>query len=472
MLKNAVAILGAFYLLITPSSPAFAQVPALPHAFYGELKINGVPAPAGTVVEARGAGVLTGTEGSPLTTTVTGMYGGEGALTPKLVVQGDIADGAAISFYVNGTAAVQTAQWQSGAVTRLDLSVTVSSGGSNVGGGGGGGGAASPSTTPVNLNGLSSDTELNLDASGTTRNDYLLSDAEGKITLALKTGTTLKSASGTSLAVLSLERVTELPPAPPQKTVVISGEFGPSGATFNPPIVLTFAYDPAALPQGAAEDSLVVASLDGVEWQMLESTVDTAAGTVSARVSHLSIFAVLAQQPATLSIISPLEGATIESGNISVAVNVSNFNLKVPGGEPASGEGHIHFYLDIDMPTTPGESAETTPETYKGSPKTTVTWEDVAPGTHTFGVQLVNNDHTPLSPPVTATVTVSVIPAPASAPVPAPPSPPTPPPASPPAPSPAARSAGPDWSLIGGLIVTMVLFIGIMALLLRKRWAD
>ncbi len=35
-------------------------------------------------------------------------------------------------------------------------------------------------------------------------------------------------------------------------------------------------------------------------------------------------------------------------------------------------------------------------------------WENMAPGEHTFGVQLVNNNHTPLDPPVTAAVMVTV----------------------------------------------------------------
>jgi len=43
--------------------------PPLPHAFYGAVEVNGEPAPAGTQVEARGAGVLTGVLGNPITVT-------------------------------------------------------------------------------------------------------------------------------------------------------------------------------------------------------------------------------------------------------------------------------------------------------------------------------------------------------------------------------------------------------------------
>jgi hypothetical protein len=45
---------------------------------------------------------------------------------------------------------------------------------------------------------------------------------------------------------------------------------------------------------------------------------------------------------------------------------------------------------------------------YHAEAVTSYTWQGVRPGTHTFAVQLVNNDHTPLEPPVTDQVTVTV----------------------------------------------------------------
>ncbi len=114
-------------LLATAVSPAYADnAPALPHAFYGTVEINGSPAPVGTEVEARGEGVTTGVGNNPIEITVEGEYGG-GAdpLEPKLIVQGDIAEGATVTFYVNGFSTGQTAQWHSGEVTELDLSATI-----------------------------------------------------------------------------------------------------------------------------------------------------------------------------------------------------------------------------------------------------------------------------------------------------------------------------------------------------------
>jgi len=117
-------------LLAMAVSPVYADgIPTLPHAFYGEVDINGSPAPEGTSVEARGEGVTTGVGNNPLVTTDEGEYGGgDDPLAPKLVVQGSIAEGSVVTFYVNGFSTGQTAQWHSGEVTEMDLAVTIEEG--------------------------------------------------------------------------------------------------------------------------------------------------------------------------------------------------------------------------------------------------------------------------------------------------------------------------------------------------------
>ena len=98
----------------------------------------------------------------------------------------------------------------------------------------------------------------------------------------------------------------------------------------------------------------------------------------------------------------------MDEGSVQVSIEVMNFNLVAPGGADAPGEGHIHYYLDVDIPTTQGQAAVTASGTYKATADTSVTWDSVEAGTHTFGAQLVNSNHTPLATPVTATVTVTV----------------------------------------------------------------
>ena len=130
--KRLASLLAISLCFLLPYVAVYAQ-PPLPHAFYGTVEINGEPAPVGTVVEARGEGVLTGIKGNPITVTEAGKYGGPGGLDPKLVVQGDVENGTPIEFYVNGVRAecydpaagewVDTYPFESGAVTELNLRV-------------------------------------------------------------------------------------------------------------------------------------------------------------------------------------------------------------------------------------------------------------------------------------------------------------------------------------------------------------
>ena len=113
-----------------------AQGGPLPHEFYGAVKINGLSAPAGTTVEARGENVAVGVEGNPITTKEIGQYGGPGAFDGKLIVQGqDLETGDPIEFYVDGTQAqVKTEEtvwsdtfaFEPDGLTELDLRVGAS----------------------------------------------------------------------------------------------------------------------------------------------------------------------------------------------------------------------------------------------------------------------------------------------------------------------------------------------------------
>jgi hypothetical protein len=110
-----------------------------------------------------------------------------------------------------------------------------------------------------------------------------------------------------------------------------------------------------------------------------------------------------------ITIISPKEGAMIPSGNVTVKANVTNFKLvNKLGRANVAGEGHIHFYVDVPVPTTPGKPAVTAAGTFAPTYNTSWTWPNIAPGKHNFSVQLANNDHTPLIPLVYETVNVTV----------------------------------------------------------------
>jgi hypothetical protein len=110
-----------------------------------------------------------------------------------------------------------------------------------------------------------------------------------------------------------------------------------------------------------------------------------------------------------VTVLLPQNRSVLRPGDITVTVSLANFNpVDKLGQANAPGEGHIHYYLDAEAPTEPGKPAVTAPGTYAATSATSYTWKNVTPGTHTFWVQLVNNDHTPLSPPVVIKVVVTV----------------------------------------------------------------
>jgi hypothetical protein len=87
------------------------------------------------------------------------------------------------------------------------------------------------------------------------------------------------------------------PPAPPADNYIIGPayDFQPDGAMFNPPITVTFSYDPEEIPEDLDLNSLSIANYNEAEssWAFVDSTVDTEANTVKTQLSHFTICAIL-----------------------------------------------------------------------------------------------------------------------------------------------------------------------------------
>ncbi|MFC1786717.1 fibronectin type III domain-containing protein [Halobacteriota archaeon] len=124
-------ILSMLTMMVVPS---VSGSPVMPAAFYGDVTVNGLPAPVGTVVTGR----IVSAAGSPgegsITVTEAGQYGGAGGFDLKLNVQtdNDYDIGKTIGFYVRLPSgaegqASQTSTYSSG-VTQLDLTATILAG--------------------------------------------------------------------------------------------------------------------------------------------------------------------------------------------------------------------------------------------------------------------------------------------------------------------------------------------------------
>jgi len=112
-----------------------------------------------------------------------------------------------------------------------------------------------------------------------------------------------------------------------------------------------------------------------------------------------------------VTITEPMEGANLTNASIAVNVTVDSFTIVDKMGEaPVPGEGHIHYFIDVPVPTEPGIPAiiGTLGNETISTTNTSWTFENVTDGMHNVSAMLVNNDHTPLTPPVYQTVNVSV----------------------------------------------------------------
>jgi len=326
---------GLLLLLVLCAAPVYA-IPALPHAFYGTVTINGETAPVGTEVSATGTGVLTSVTQNPVTTTVVGQYGNGGLY---LLVQGNIVDGATITFYVNGVSTGQTAEWHSGDTTELNLTVTIAVPPEEEPSGVGG---AAPPQPPVetNLFGITGSFEISDD--GEVQETFTATSEDGMLTMTIVEGTIALDKDGEPLESLEAS-IDESPPDPPENCCIIAlaFNFGPEGATFDPGITFEYTYDPAELPEGVAETDLVIAFYDAdkKEWVTCDCTCDPEANCITACVCHFTTFAIIGIPPAAFTssslVISPAEVQPNEPVTITGTEDSYTAVLKINGVKEA-----------------------------------------------------------------------------------------------------------------------------------------
>jgi hypothetical protein len=113
--------------------------------------------------------------------------------------------------------------------------------------------------------------------------------------------------------------------------------------------------------------------------------------------------------PPLAVIVSPRTNALIKGSSITISTQVTNFNLADKIGQPNTArEGHLIFYMDVEPPTVQGQTVNPTGSV--ATVNTSYQWQNVTAGLHTFAIQVVNNDNTSLSPPVVASIVVTVSP--------------------------------------------------------------
>jgi len=293
------ALIAGLLLSVSPGLIAaddFTIPSGPPHAFYGNVLINGDPAPVETKVEAVGTGVKT-TAHNPIDTEVAGKYGTSGATGDKLIVQGDetLVDGTTLTFYVNNVSTEQTYTWQSGNITELDLSVIIPIPVVTGDGVVGGFGVGMPPEITTNLFG--SESTFRISTTGRILDTITVTSPDGKLTITIPANTIARDSSGNPLSSLTVD-VDPDPPCPvpeDERIIGLAYSFGPDGATFNPPIEIVFTYEPDDLDEGVLEEELVIAFCDedSREWIQVPAVVDEDNNTITAEISHFTTYAII-----------------------------------------------------------------------------------------------------------------------------------------------------------------------------------
>jgi len=169
-----------------------------------------------------------------------------------------------------------------------------------------------------------------LNSQGASDASGQISTTDGNIFFSVDAGTKLLDAQNQPIIQITASIPTSMPAPPSQNAIVLPYDFGPDGATFEPPMTLTLKYDPATLPQGVNESTLYIAYWDGSQWQMLPSTVDTVAKTLTVMISHFTDYAVMAPLATTTATAAPI--ITPKSGSNLAIILVSVLGVMILAG--------------------------------------------------------------------------------------------------------------------------------------------
>jgi len=265
----------------------------------------------------------------------------------------------------------------------------------------GGGGAPTPTPTVVAVGSV--DLTANTDAEGNTTVDITLSSSDGDVTIVILKGTKVLDAQGNPLS--SIEIIVLHTPPPPPGYVLVGPAYDcrPEGATFDPALNLTFAYDQADVPAGTSETNLVMAYWDEATsaWTMLPTTVNTVGNTVTAEVSHFTAFAILANVPSPAFTVDNLTVSPTRANvgqTVTITVIVRN-----------SGDASGSYSATLKVNATTVDTKEVTLPSGTSQTIVFTTTEDAA-GTYTVDVNGLTSEFVVRSPAAFETSELSISP--------------------------------------------------------------
>ena len=243
-------------------------------------------------------------------------------------------------------------------------------------GGGGGGGGGGGATDDARITGFGDA----VGESGELFDDIVAPSLDNKVRLDIPTGTFALNRNNVTLYSMRITTLAEPPEVPEDREIIgLAYELSPAGANFDPPITLTFKYDTSELPDGVAEENLILALWDEANevWVNMESTVSPETDTISIEISHFSIYTVMARtSPASFTI-----------ADLSVTPDVVSFGESVSITALVSNTGDLTGSYEVNL-TVDGEAVQTQEVSLDGGASETLSFS-ITPDTiggHTLSI--------------------------------------------------------------------------------------
>jgi hypothetical protein len=162
-----------------------------------------------------------------------------------------------------------------------------------------------------------------------------VTSSDGTVSLFFPEGTQMLDSEGNPLKEITVDPILDLPEPPTKAHIIgIACDFGPDGAIFEPPIELIVIYDPEALPEGVNEEDLVIALYDAEsgEWVLLPSQVDPEKHTITASISHFTVFGVIGREEAAFDFANLSISPNMVDSEESVTMTIDITNVGGLGG--------------------------------------------------------------------------------------------------------------------------------------------
>lgn len=256
--------------------------------------------------------------------------------------------------------------------------------------------AASPATEGQGIV-ASSDLSGKIDPSGVVTSDVVLQSPDTEKQLEIRQGTAVTGRDGASVSGITLTSKDTAPQLNAGSCRIGTAcELGPDGTTFSSPIILTFTYEESSNQESIRWDTngdgaidfldkdIIVAPEDfriayydtaAATWVLLDSTVDRVNKTVTAEISHFTLFALVAPvtEPLVINEVAIDSDAVNLGEDITITVTVEN---------PGEHKGTYILPLKIDGVLEDSQEVTLAP----GKHKITFSHREPYTGTHEVSI--------------------------------------------------------------------------------------